>query len=150
MSCRPPQAHVSSLAPSPLASSRASSLPSPLLAPPPHKVHFGRLCMKPGKPTTFATVRISPDSPRVGESAAGETDGGADGRAVGGGVSGGVGGGGGTSTSMGTTKKVVFALPGNPVSSLVTFHVRTGYCTSCTGVIQYTLRRTVHGLFGGM
>eukprot|EP00941_MAST-03F_sp_MAST-3F-sp1_P000041 g41.t1 len=45
-------------------------------------VHFGRLCMKPGKPTTFATIEIENG-----------------------------------------TKKFVFALPGNPVSSLVTFQL---------------------------
>jgi gephyrin len=42
-------------------------------------VHFGRLCMKPGKPTTFATIKI------------------------------------------GGRVKLMFGLPGNPVSSLVSF-----------------------------
>lgn len=46
------------------------------------KIHFGRLLMKPGKPTTFASVKDDQ------------------------GVS-----------------KLVFALPGNPVSCLVTFHL---------------------------
>ncbi|CAM9423610.1 unnamed protein product, partial [Phaeothamnion confervicola] len=50
-------------------------------------IHFGRVCMKPGKPTTFATIP-RPDG----------------------------GGGGGRST-------LVFALPGNPVSCLVTTHL---------------------------
>jgi gephyrin len=47
------------------------------------QIHFGRLCMKPGKPTTFATVAA------------------------------GVGG--------KSTPTPVFALPGNPVSAMVTF-----------------------------
>ena len=55
-------------------------------------VHFGRLNMKPGKPTTFATIGASGAS---GASGAG----------------GGEGGG------------LVFALPGNPVSCLVTTHL---------------------------
>eukprot|EP00029_Vermamoeba_vermiformis_P008311 TRINITY_DN3849_c0_g1_i1.p1 TRINITY_DN3849_c0_g1~~TRINITY_DN3849_c0_g1_i1.p1 ORF type:complete len:426 (-),score=130.06 TRINITY_DN3849_c0_g1_i1:558-1835(-) len=45
------------------------------------QIHFGRICMKPGKPLTFATVTI------LGKS------------------------------------KLVFGLPGNPVSSLVTFQL---------------------------
>lgn len=44
-------------------------------------IHFGRVAMKPGKPTTFATV------------------------------------------PSGATSKLVFALPGNPASALVTFHL---------------------------
>ncbi|PFH50151.1 hypothetical protein AMATHDRAFT_75774 [Amanita thiersii Skay4041] len=48
-------------------------------------IHFGRVAIKPGKPTTFATVPFS------------------DGKAV--------------------IEKLVFALPGNPASALVTFHV---------------------------
>lgn len=44
-------------------------------------IHFGRVAMKPGKPTTFATVPLD------------------------------------------ATKKLVFALPGNPASALVTFHL---------------------------
>lgn len=44
-------------------------------------IHFGRVAMKPGKPTTFATI------------------------------------------SMNETNKAVFALPGNPASALVTFHL---------------------------
>jgi gephyrin len=50
------------------------------------KIHFGRVNMKPGKPTTFATVPI-------------KTDGGA------------------------RVSKVIFSLPGNPASALVTFHL---------------------------
>ncbi|SPO31444.1 related to Gephyrin [Ustilago trichophora] len=45
------------------------------------QIHFGRVAMKPGKPTTFAT--LSPNG----------------------------------------SKKVIFALPGNPASALVTFYV---------------------------
>lgn len=46
-------------------------------------IHFGRVAMKPGKPTTFATVP----------------------------------------TSSGDKDKAIFALPGNPASALVTFHL---------------------------
>ncbi|KAI0870705.1 molybdenum cofactor synthesis domain-containing protein [Hypoxylon argillaceum] len=49
-------------------------------------IHFGRVAMKPGKPTTFATVPAKND-------AGARVD------------------------------KVVFALPGNPASALVTFHL---------------------------
>jgi len=45
-------------------------------------IHFGRLCMKPGKPTTFATLEGAEDK-----------------------------------------KVLFFALPGNPVSAFVTFHL---------------------------
>lgn len=45
-------------------------------------VHFGRVTIKPGKPTTFASIPI-----KAGE------------------------------------RKPVFALPGNPASALVTFHI---------------------------
>ncbi|KAJ9123963.1 hypothetical protein QFC22_000754 [Naganishia vaughanmartiniae] len=47
-------------------------------------IHFGRVAMKPGKPTTFATVPASQDD---------------------------------------ATSKLVFALPGNPASALVTFYL---------------------------
>lgn len=47
-------------------------------------IHFGRVAMKPGKPTTFATV---PDPDESGR------------------------------------QKLIFALPGNPASALVTFHL---------------------------
>ncbi|PSK59431.1 Gephyrin [Elsinoe australis] len=50
------------------------------------KIHFGRVAMKPGKPSTFATVEVK----------------GNDG---------------------GEAKKVVFGLPGNPASAVVTFHL---------------------------
>jgi len=49
-------------------------------------IHFGRVAMKPGKPTTFATIPPSPTS----------------------------------STSL---PKLIFALPGNPASALVTAHI---------------------------
>lgn len=46
------------------------------------QIHFGRVAMKPGKPTTFATL-----------------------------------------TQNDNSKKVIFALPGNPASALVTFYI---------------------------
>ncbi|KAH8681536.1 gephyrin [Xylariales sp. PMI_506] len=49
-------------------------------------IHFGRVAMKPGKPTTFATVPVKDNTGR---------------RAA----------------------KAVFALPGNPASAIVTFHL---------------------------
>lgn len=49
-------------------------------------IHFGRVAMKPGKPTTFATVPVKDN--------AGER-----------------------------VSKVIFSLPGNPASALVTFHL---------------------------
>ncbi|KAI1815785.1 gephyrin [Poronia punctata] len=49
-------------------------------------IHFGRVAMKPGKPTTFATVPIK-------------------------------------NSSGDRVSKVVFGLPGNPASALVTFHL---------------------------
>jgi gephyrin len=49
-------------------------------------IHFGRVAMKPGKPTTFATVPVKND--------AGER-----------------------------VNKVIFSLPGNPASAMVTFHL---------------------------
>jgi len=44
-------------------------------------IHFGRVTIKPGKPTTFATIPVA------------------------------------------GTEKPLFALPGNPASALVTFHI---------------------------
>ncbi|CAK7233009.1 hypothetical protein SCUCBS95973_008448 [Sporothrix curviconia] len=66
-------------------------------------IHFGRVAMKPGKPTTFATVLVKeairgPDS-----------------------VMSGVSGGGGHSTRR--LVRSIFSLPGNPASALVTFHL---------------------------
>ncbi|KFA49499.1 hypothetical protein S40293_02810 [Stachybotrys chartarum IBT 40293] len=49
-------------------------------------IHFGRVAMKPGKPTTFATVPVKDNLGR-------------------------------------RLSKVVFSLPGNPASALVTFHL---------------------------
>ncbi|KAF3061166.1 Gephyrin [Daldinia childiae] len=49
-------------------------------------IHFGRVAMKPGKPTTFATVPVKDNS---GE----------------------------------RVTKVIFSLPGNPASAIVTFHL---------------------------
>jgi gephyrin len=49
-------------------------------------IHFGRVSMKPGKPTTFATVPFK------------NNDG-------------------------STTTKVIFSLPGNPASAVVTYHL---------------------------
>ncbi|GAA5981352.1 hypothetical protein JCM5350_004375 [Sporobolomyces pararoseus] len=49
-------------------------------------VHFGRVAMKPGKPTTFATIPPHPFAPS-------------------------------------RNRKLVFALPGNPASALVTFYL---------------------------
>lgn len=49
-------------------------------------IHFGRVSMKPGKPTTFATVSVP-------------------------------------NNFGSTTGKVIFSLPGNPVSAIVAFHL---------------------------
>lgn len=49
-------------------------------------IHFGRVAMKPGKPTTFATVPVKDNSGQ-------------------------------------RVEKVIFSLPGNPASALVTFHI---------------------------
>ncbi|KAG5982792.1 hypothetical protein E4U55_001330 [Claviceps digitariae] len=49
-------------------------------------IHFGRVAIKPGKPTTFATIPVKDPHGR-------------------------------------RTSKLLFALPGNPASALVTFHV---------------------------
>ena len=49
-------------------------------------IHFGRVAMKPGKPTTFATVYLK-DSEGIRQ------------------------------------KKLIFSLPGNPASAVVTFHL---------------------------
>ena len=53
-------------------------------------IHFGRVAMKPGKPSTFATVPVKDAT---------------------------------TGAEGGRTSKVVFSLPGNPASALVTFHL---------------------------
>lgn len=60
-------------------------------------IHFGRVAMKPGKPTTFATVPAP--APASGEE-------------------------GGTEAAKKKEKeKIIFALPGNPASALVCFYV---------------------------
>ena len=61
-------------------------------------IHFGRVQIKPGKPTTFATVPVPASKKGQGD----------------------------TPGEGGGEKEVyvpVFALPGNPASALVTFHV---------------------------
>lgn len=50
-------------------------------------IHFGRVNMKPGKPTTFASIQVK--IPETGE----------------------------------RKTKLIFALPGNPASAIVTFHL---------------------------
>lgn len=56
-------------------------------------IHFGRVAMKPGKPTTFATVPAT----NLKDPPTGERDGGSG------------------------SDKVIFSLPGNPASAVVTF-----------------------------
>jgi gephyrin len=68
-------------------------------------VHFGRVCMKPGKPLTFATLH-APSGEGGGEADAASAEGG-DGDNKGG----------------GGRPVLVFGLPGNPVSSFVCFHL---------------------------
>ncbi|EAW14412.1 bifunctional molybdopterin adenylyltransferase MobB/molybdopterin molybdotransferase MoeA family protein [Aspergillus clavatus NRRL 1] len=58
-------------------------------------IHFGRVAMKPGKPTTFATV---PFKPSASASAA-------------------------TATQQEREAKLIFSLPGNPASALVTLNL---------------------------
>jgi gephyrin len=63
-------------------------------------VHFGRVAVKPGKPTTFATVPFPlSSSSTVAAAAEGE------------------------SGNIKVINKPVFALPGNPASALVTFYL---------------------------
>eukprot|EP00117_Sycon_ciliatum_P033654 scpid44881/ scgid2076/ Gephyrin; Molybdopterin adenylyltransferase; Domain G; Molybdopterin molybdenumtransferase; Domain E len=63
-------------------------------------LHFGRVHMKPGKPTTFVTIPAKDDR----------------------------------------AEKLVFALPGNPVSALVTFHLFTVPALRCmSGLARPTL-----------
>lgn len=72
-------------------------------------IHFGRVAMKPGKPTTFASVEFR------------------------------------------GKRKLIFALPGNPVSASVTFHLfvlpslrqSSGYTPSSLPVIQTVLAQSV-------
>ncbi|OJJ97060.1 hypothetical protein ASPACDRAFT_33349 [Aspergillus aculeatus ATCC 16872] len=55
-------------------------------------IHFGRVSMKPGKPTTFATVPFKPSSSQ-------------------------------TAAQQERQNKLIFALPGNPASALVTLNL---------------------------
>jgi gephyrin len=57
-------------------------------------IHFGRVSMKPGKPTTFATIPFKPTSTAVGPAQQQERE-----------------------------KRLIFALPGNPASALVTLNL---------------------------
>jgi len=63
-------------------------------------VHFGRINMKPGKPATFASVPVTSMTGAVPTPSSSTT------------VAAGA-----------AAEKLVFALPGNPVSSLVCFHL---------------------------
>ncbi|CAK7224084.1 hypothetical protein SBRCBS47491_005428 [Sporothrix bragantina] len=63
-------------------------------------IHFGRVAMKPGKPTTFATVMVKEASRGT------QSD-----------ISGSV------SHSTRRFVRTIFSLPGNPASALVTFHL---------------------------
>ncbi|KAH1488930.1 hypothetical protein KXW18_005650 [Aspergillus fumigatus] len=56
-------------------------------------IHFGRVSMKPGKPTTFATIPFKPSSSPTG------------------------------STQQERESKLIFSLPGNPASALVTLNL---------------------------
>jgi gephyrin len=60
-------------------------------------VHFGRVAMKPGKPTTFASVPFKPSSSSEPNMQ--------------------------TNTQSERIEKLVFGLPGNPASALVTAHL---------------------------
>ncbi|RAL14989.1 bifunctional molybdopterin adenylyltransferase MobB/molybdopterin molybdotransferase MoeA family protein [Aspergillus homomorphus CBS 101889] len=57
-------------------------------------IHFGRVSMKPGKPTTFATVPFKPSAATAAQDVQQER-----------------------------TNKLIFALPGNPASALVTLNL---------------------------
>ena len=80
-------------------------------------VHFGKVCMKPGKPLTFATINCGPKASRPSGGAA-----------------------------AAPRQLLVFGLPGNPVSSLVTFTLVVLPClrklagwqvrTSCAAVFR--------------
>lgn len=58
-------------------------------------IHFGRVAMKPGKPTTFATVPFKPAASESGDA----------------------------STQSERSDKLIFSLPGNPASALVTLNL---------------------------
>lgn len=57
-------------------------------------IHFGRVSMKPGKPTTFATVPFKPSSQGHGQG-----------------------------QGQGRSSRLIFSLPGNPASALVTLNL---------------------------
>lgn len=57
-------------------------------------IHFGRVAMKPGKPTTFATVPFKPATTTTT-----------------------------TTSDGGRVPRLIFSLPGNPASALVTLHL---------------------------
>jgi gephyrin len=63
-------------------------------------IHFGRVSVKPGKPTTFATIPIPAQMEVQGKGKGRAREAPQDGQAV-----------------------PVFALPGNPASALVTFYI---------------------------
>ncbi|KAJ2612046.1 hypothetical protein H4S08_002881 [Coemansia sp. RSA 1365] len=83
------------------------------------KIHFGRVAMKPSKPTTFATIPHN--------------------------------------TKSHLQEKFIFALPGNPVSALVAFHMfvapairkLAGHLLRL-GSSQHTLRPSVKAMFDGL
>lgn len=60
-------------------------------------IHFGRVSMKPGKPTTFATIPFKPSSGPLAQSQ--------------------------STQSKHNTTKLIFSLPGNPASALVTLNL---------------------------
>lgn len=76
-------------------------------------IHFGRVSMKPGKPTTFATIPFKPSS---------------------------------VSQTTSTTTKLIFSLPGNPASAIVTLnlfvlpslHKLSGISNSSTSITRPT------------
>ena len=76
-------------------------------------IHFGRVAMKPGKPTTFATVMVKEAVQSV-ESGANTMS-----EASAPSATGDASGGHGTRRSV----RCIFSLPGNPASALVTFHL---------------------------
>ncbi|KAH9482211.1 Gephyrin [Psilocybe cubensis] len=95
-------------------------------------VHFGRVAVKPGKPTTFASVPVEvavvgddegDDEGEGAGDAEGEESASASASAGEGGGGEGVRGNKRTKTKTKTVYKPVFALPGNPASALVTFYV---------------------------
>lgn len=64
-------------------------------------IHFGRVSMKPGKPTTFATVPYKPSPPTTTTTTTTTA----------------------TATQQEREKRLIFSLPGNPASALVTLNL---------------------------